>query len=182
MSSFFSDDFLGRLCYARSAAKLLRINLENWIENSCSAGAVRIKSPSLVAYLYPEPFKCEEMRDECRPFPSNGNAMAAEHRGCVPPPSRSDGNPRRKKKKETRLEKNQAEVEKSRENSTNFRVTRHKERVESDTNFRSAPLRSEVEVTLDGSRARRGEILVYLPKGCRREFYYLSTLLPRGGT
>lgn len=92
--------FLGRLCYARSAAKLLRINLENWIENSRGAGAVCIKSPSLVAYLYPESFKCEEMRDECRPFPSNSNAMAVEHRGgCVPPPSRSDGNPRRKKKR-----------------------------------------------------------------------------------
>jgi len=120
--------FLGRLCYARSAAKLLRINLENWIENSRGAGAVRIKSPSLVAYLYPELFKCEEMHDECRPFPSNSNAMAAEHRGYVPPPSHSYGNPRRKKRKKIRLEKNETEMEKSRENSTNFRVTRHKER------------------------------------------------------
>jgi len=85
--------------------KLLRINLENWIENSRGAGAVRIKSPSLVAYLYPEPFKCEEMRDECRPFPSNSNAMAAEHRGYVPPSSHSYGNPRRKKKEKNTLGK-----------------------------------------------------------------------------
>lgn len=97
-----------------------------------------------------------------------------QHRGCVPPPSRSDGNPRRKKKKETCLEKNQTEVEKSCKNSMNFCVTRHKERVESDTNFRSAPLRSKVEVTLDDSQVWRGEILVYLPKGCRREFYYVN--------
>lgn len=70
------------LCRARSTAKLLRIDLENWVENSRGAGAVRIKFPSAVAYLYPGPFKCEEMRDECRPFPSNSSVMAGEHREC----------------------------------------------------------------------------------------------------
>lgn len=46
------------------------------------AGAVRIKSPRAVAYLYPGLFKCEEMRDECRPFPSNGSAVAGGSRGA----------------------------------------------------------------------------------------------------
>lgn len=118
------------------------------------------------------------MRDECRPFPSNGNARTGERRGCVPPPSRSDGNPRRKKRERGKekcfwKKEEDGEVKKSRENTTNFRVTRHKERLESDTNFQDA---SRAKLSLDVQRPS-AETKCILPKIHLKRSYCSSNIV-----